>query len=734
MSRPATRPQFRAPSWRTVGVLSAPLMTAPLLATGTAHAVPLPSLTSFSVPAPPTPKVTLPADVDIAPSYQGQNTCDPTAKPGPIALAQLLNSHYGARSYGVSRACGSGVTEHSEGRALDWMINANVPEQKAIADSVVQWLSATDQRGNPGAMARRFGIMYIIWDRKVWRAYAPERGWAAYTGSSPHTDHIHFSFTWDGAYMRTSWWTGVALKTVTIGAGSGVPGAPPPGTVPVLTSTGYYVLRVGSFGDEVKLVQRALKITDDGAFGPNTFEAVRAYQSRNGLTADGIVGNQTWLTLIQQGLVPAKNATAHPLEQYAQTTLRLGSRGDGVAALQRALGGVEADGVFGAVTEARVKAYQQTKELTADGVVTPNVWLALMGKSYTKTAPVASVHPLQQYATTTVRVGSRGAAVTALQRALGGLTADGVFGPATETRVKTYQRSKELTADGVVNPNVWNALMGKPYTKTAPAAPPPPPPAATHPLQQYATTTIRRGSRGAAVAALQRTLGGLTADGVFGALTEGKVKDYQRSKELTADGIVGPNVWNALMGKPYTKTAPKATAPAPAPTPPAPAPPPPPAAAHPLQQYATQTLQRGSRGAAVAALQRTLGGLTADGVFGALTEAKVRSYQQSKQLTVNGVVNANVWNALMGKSYTKTGVVTPPPTATSPLSQYASVVLRLGSRGDAVVALQRALGGLTADGVFGPATDTRVKQFQRSKELVADGVVGRQTWAALIGS
>jgi peptidoglycan hydrolase-like protein with peptidoglycan-binding domain len=720
MPRPTTRPQFRAPSWRTVGVLTAPLMTAPLLATGTAHAVP--SLAAFTVPAPPTPKVTLPADVDIAPSYQGQNTCDPAAKPGPIALAQLLNSHYGSRSYGVSRACGSGVTEHSEGRALDWMINAGVPEQKAIADSIVQWLSASDDKGNAGVMARRLGIMYIIWDRKVWRAYAPERGWAAYTGSSPHTDHIHFSFTWDGAYMRTSWWTGVALKTVTIGAGSGVPGAPPPGSVPVLTPTGYYVLRVGSFGDEVKLVQRALRIADDGAFGPVTFEAVRAYQSRNGLTADGIVGNETWTKLIAQGLVPAKTATAHPLQQYAQTTLRLGSRGDGVAALQRAIGGVEADGIFGAVTEARVKAYQQTKELTADGVVTPNVWNALMGKAYTKTAPVAAAHPLQQYATTTIRLGSRGASVAALQRALGGLTADGVFGALTEGKVKTYQRSKELTADGIVGPNVWNALMGKPYTKTAPAAAPPPP-AATHPLQQYATTTLRVGSRGAAVTALQKTLGGLTADGVFGALTDGKVKTYQRSKELTADGVVNANVWNALMGKPYTKTAPAPSAA-----------PPPPAAVHPLQQYSTLTIQRGSRGAAVAALQRTLGGLTADGVFGAMTEAKVKSYQQSKQLTVNGVVNPNVWNALMGKTYTKAAVAAPAPAPTSPLSQYASVVLRLGSRGDAVVALQRALGGLTADGVFGAATDKRVRDFQRSKELTVDGVVGRQTWNALIGS
>ncbi|MFN2320856.1 MAG: peptidoglycan-binding protein [Dermatophilaceae bacterium] len=714
MSRPHPRPQFRAPSWKTVGAFTAPLMAAPLLATGTGHAAPI---ASFSVPPPPTPKVSLPADVDVAPSYQGQTTCDPNAKPGPIAFAQVLNEHYGKRYYGISRACGSGVTEHSEGRALDWMIDARYPEQKAIADAVVQWLSASDDKGNPGVMARRLGIMYIIWNHKVWRAYAPERGWADYTGSSPHTDHIHFSFTWDGAYMRTSWWTGVALKTVTIGAGAGVPGAPAPGTVPILTSTGYYVLRVGSFGDEVRLVQRALDITVDGQFGPGTYEAVRSFQTKHGLGVDGVVGTQSWTKLIELGLVPAKNSTAHPLEQYAQTTLRVGSRGTAVTALQQALGGVEVDGSFGAVTEARVKDYQKGKELTVDGVVTPNVWLALMGEPYTKTAPVAAAHPLEQYAQTTLRVGSRGTAVTALQKALGGLTADGVFGTLTETKVKGYQKTKELTQDGVVNTNVWNALMGKPYTKTAPAAALAPTPA--HPLEQYASSTLRLGSRGEGVAALQKTLGGLTADGVFGTLTEGKVKAYQKSKELTQDGVVTPNVWNALMGKPYTKTAPAAAAPAPT---------------HPLEPYASTTLSRGARGDAVAALQQTLGGLTADGIFGAMTEAKVTSYQQSKELTQDGVVTPNVWNALMGRTYTKTApTAAPPPTTTHPLEQYASQVLRLGSRGDAVAALQKALGGLTADGVFGAATDAKVKEYQRSKELTVDGVVGRQTWNALMG-
>jgi lysozyme len=56
--------------------------------------------------------------------------------------------------------------------------------------------------------------------------------------------------------------------------------------------------------------------------------------------------------------------------------------------------------------------------------------------------------------------------------------------------------------------------------------------------------------------------------------------------------------------------------------------------------------------------------------------------------------------------------------------------VKKGSRGESVVKLQKAL-GLVADGIFGPATELKVKLFQKAKGLVADGVVGKNTWAAL---
>lgn len=57
--------------------------------------------------------------------------------------------------------------------------------------------------------------------------------------------------------------------------------------------------------------------------------------------------------------------------------------------------------------------------------------------------------------------------------------------------------------------------------------------------------TIKKGSRGSAVVTLQEKLN-LVADGIFGALTDEAVRDFQKSKGLSVDGIVGAKTWAAL--------------------------------------------------------------------------------------------------------------------------------------------------------------------------------------------
>jgi Peptidase family M23/Putative peptidoglycan binding domain len=71
------------------------------------------------------------------------------------------------------------------------------------------------------------------------------------------------------------------------------------------------LLKIGSTGDAVAQVQRELGVTVDGIFGPQTDEAVRAFQSRNNLLIDGVVGQQTWGALFG-GPAQASGASFEP--------------------------------------------------------------------------------------------------------------------------------------------------------------------------------------------------------------------------------------------------------------------------------------------------------------------------------------------------------------------------------------------------------------------------------------
>jgi uncharacterized delta-60 repeat protein len=142
--------------------------------------------------------------------YVSQDECSPVAKPGVVAFQQLLMARYpGSRNLGIVRQCHLGSrSEHKEGRAFDWGVRVDRPTEAAYAKDLIAWLLATGPDGARYANARRVGIMYMIWNRKVWSASRPADGWREYTGPSPHTDHVHFSFTWPAAYKLTSYWTG----------------------------------------------------------------------------------------------------------------------------------------------------------------------------------------------------------------------------------------------------------------------------------------------------------------------------------------------------------------------------------------------------------------------------------------------------------------------------------------------------------------------------------------------
>jgi len=126
-----------------------------------------------------------------------------------------------------------------------------------------------------------------------------------------------------------------------------------------------------------------------------------------------------------------------------------------------------------------------------------------------------------------VKPGERGKQVRVLQKYLH-MPIDGIYGPGTKRRVKSFQRSRGLRADAVVGPATWRALHARGGSR-----------------RHSGNHGSSSGSRRSSIRALQRRLG-ITADGVFGPGTHRAVRSFQRSRGLTADGIVGPATWRAL--------------------------------------------------------------------------------------------------------------------------------------------------------------------------------------------
>lgn len=153
----------------------------------------------------PTAARAMPPQVEKPSPYLPQKSCDPDAKPGVKAFQELVLKTWG-RGYsgGVIRDCTrGGLSEHKEGRAWDWFVDLGKQGDQDAAIRTLNWLLMYEAEN-----ARRVGIMYIIWLRHIWSSYRHEDGWRRYSGPNPHTDHVHFSFSWAGANKRTSWWTG----------------------------------------------------------------------------------------------------------------------------------------------------------------------------------------------------------------------------------------------------------------------------------------------------------------------------------------------------------------------------------------------------------------------------------------------------------------------------------------------------------------------------------------------
>jgi hypothetical protein len=174
----------------------------------------VPRGTALAAPAPapdPEPAREPTAPPEPYPDREPQTSCEVVDHVGVDRFRDVvLAAHPGTGDGGVVRDCHTGgASEHKEGRAWDWMLDAHDPDDAAAADEVLGWLLAEDADGEPHALARRLGVLYVIWDGRIWSAARAEQGWQPYTGASPHTDHVHLSFGAAGARGETSFFADV---------------------------------------------------------------------------------------------------------------------------------------------------------------------------------------------------------------------------------------------------------------------------------------------------------------------------------------------------------------------------------------------------------------------------------------------------------------------------------------------------------------------------------------------
>ena len=387
-------------------------------------------------------------------------------------------------------------------------------------------------------------------------------------------------------------------------------------------------IRENSSGATVSKVQTELKALGyyygqiTGNAGPKTVAAIKSFQGKNGLTADGIAGPQTIAKI--DAAYEAKGGSSSGSGSSA-SGLKLNSKGTDVRNLQQDLTTLgyywaEITGNFGAKTETAVKRFQEESGLTADGVAGTKTLNAIAAAVARKGGTPASGGS----AGTTLKLNSQGTKVSQLQtdlKQLGYYYAEitGNFGEKTEAAVKAFQKAKGLTADGVAGTKTLNAIAAA-VDKAGGSS------------SGSSSTNMKLGSTGTAVSALQQnltTLGYYYGDvtGHYGNLTQQAVKKFQKAKGLTQDGVASTATLNAITSA--LKNAGVDVGPG----------------------TVATTLREGDKGTAVTELQTMLKKLnyyygSVTGSFGSLTKQAVRKFQDDNKLTVDGVAGPATINKL----------------------------------------------------------------------------------------
>ncbi len=395
------------------------------------------------------------------------------------------------------------------------------------------------------------------------------------------------------------------------------------------------VLRPGMEGDDVLTVQNRLKAlgyytrTVDGKYGDGTVAAVKAFQTRNGLTPDGICGAETTRVLFSNEAIDAGSSVTSAPDNVPvdkpERILKAGMEGDDVAAVQYQLllldyYSDELDGKYGPATEAAVRRFQARNGLKVDGKVGPKtadkLWadVAIPDDSTATESPDPEATPSR-----TLRLGATGDDVKQVQerlKELGYLTgnADGVFGKDTQAAVTAFQLRNGLSADGVAGTKTYKKLFSDSALKAESAA--------TPPASSIPTRVLYEGCTGDDVRSVQtrlKELGYLTGnvDGRYGPATTAAVKAFQLGNALTANGIGDAATCSKLFSDSAVGAAPSDTT------------------------VTYTTLRLGATGNAVTRLQQMLASLKytvqVTGTYDAATQAAVLAFQLRNDLEADGV-------------------------------------------------------------------------------------------------
>lgn len=354
-----------------------------------------------------------------------------------------------------------------------------------------------------------------------------------------------------------------------------------PSVAPSPTSS---VLKLGSQGPAVRSLQQRLrdlgylKGSADGDFGSATDAALKQFQTRNKLTSDGIAGPATLNRLNSSSALPAATPRPTPKPTPRPTAtprvnpnlyLKVGMSGSDVRKMQERLIELgylsgKASARFDGVTEQAVYAFQRRNVSYADGIAGPMTLEKLYSSSARGTSSSAGVIG------STLEMGVKdSAAVRRLQQRLKDLryytgVIDGDFGVSTEGAVRAFQAANGLRVDGKAGDITMQRLFSNNAISAGSATRPTAPGLAT-PIPFYVNVTpnpaggyvtLREGNSGALVRNLQQALKDqgyfrLTVDGLYGVGTTDSVKEFQRRKGLSQDGVAGPATQRILFEGDY---------------------------------------------------------------------------------------------------------------------------------------------------------------------------------------